>query len=68
MDIPTPLYREGGLFFLPGEYFSFVTDKIWERGEGEEEIRDNFQIFFITVQICLSKRVAGLLILVFPKP
>ena len=68
MDIPTPLYREGGFFFLPGEYFSFVTDKIWERGEGEEEIRDNFQIFFITVQICLSKRVAGLLILVFPKP
>ena len=68
MDIPTPLYREGGLFFLPDEYFSFVTDKIWERGEGEEEIRDNFQIFFITVQICLSKRVAGLLILVFPKP
>ena len=68
MDIPTPLYREGGLFFLPDEYFSFVADKIWERGEGEEEIRDNFQIFFITVQICLSKRVAGLLILVFPKP
>ena len=68
MDIPTPLYREGGLFFLPDEHFSFVTDKIWERGEGEEEIRDNFQIFFITVQICLSKRVAGLLILVFPKP
>ena len=46
MDIPTPLYREGGLFFLPDEYFSFATDKIWERGEGEEEIRDNIQIFF----------------------
>ena len=44
MDIPTPLYREGGLFFLPDEYFSFVTDKIWERGE--EEICDNIQIFF----------------------
>ena len=28
------------------EGFSFVTDKIWERGEGEEEIRDNIQIFF----------------------
>ena len=34
MDIPTPLYREGGLFFLPDEYFSFSTDKIWERGGG----------------------------------
>ena len=66
MDIPTPLYREGGLFFLPDEYFSFVTDKIWERGE--EEIRDNIQIFFITVQICLSRRVAGLLIFLSPKP
>ena len=46
MDIPTPLYREGGLFFLPDEYFSFVTDKIWERGEGEEEIRITFRFFF----------------------
>ena len=46
MDIPTPLYREGGLFFLPDEYFSFSTDKIRERGEGEEEIRDIIQIFF----------------------
>ena len=44
MDIPTPLYREGWLFFLPDEYFSFTTDKIWERGEGE--ICDIIQIFF----------------------
>ena len=46
MDIPTPLCREGGLFFLPDEYFSFATDKIWERGEGEKEIHDINQIFF----------------------
>ena len=45
MDIPTPLCREGGLFFLPDEYFSFATDKIWERGEGEKEIHDINQIF-----------------------
>ena len=46
MDTPTPLCREGGLFFLPNEYFSFATDKIWERGEREKEIHDNNQIFF----------------------
>ena len=46
MDIPTPLYREGGLFFLPDAYLSFATDKIWERGEGEKEIHDINQIFF----------------------
>ena len=46
MDIPTPLYREGGLFFLPDAYLSFATDKIWERGEGEDEICDIIQIFF----------------------
>ena len=44
MDISTLLYREGGLVFVPDEYFSFGTDKIWERGRGEE-IRD-IQIFF----------------------
>ena len=37
-------------------------------GEGEEEIGDIIQIFFITIQICLSWRVAGLLIFVSPKP
>ena len=69
MDIPTPLYREGGLFVLPDAYLSFATEKIWERGEGEEEICDIIQIFFfITIQICLSWRVAGLLIFVSPKP
>ena len=68
LDIPTPLCREGGLFFLPDEYFSFATDKILERGEGENEIHDINQIFFITIQICLSWRVAGLLIFVSPKP
>ena len=46
MDIPTPLFREGGLFFLPDEYFSFATDNIWERGEGEKEINDINQFFF----------------------
>ena len=46
MDIPAPLCREGGLFFLADEYFSFATDKIWERGEGEKEIHDINQIFF----------------------
>ena len=40
MDIPTALYREGGLFFLPDAYLSFATDK------GEEEICDIIQIFF----------------------
>ena len=68
VDIPTPLWREAGLFFLPDEYFSFATDKIWERGEGKKEIHDINQIFFITIQICLSWRVAGLLIFVSPKP
>ena len=46
VDISTPLCREGGLFFLPDEYFSFATDKIWERGEEEKEIHDINQIFF----------------------
>ena len=44
MDISTLLYREGGLVFVPDEYFSFGTDKIWERGGGGE-IRD-IKIFF----------------------
>ena len=35
-------------------------------GEGEKEIHDINQ--FITIQICLSWRVAGLLIFVSPKP
>ena len=68
MDIPTPLCREAGLFFLPDEYFSFATDKMWERGEGEKEIRISIRLFFITIQICLSWRVAGLLIFLSPKP
>ena len=71
MDIPTPLYREGGLFSLPDEYFSFFTDKIWERGGGGVGRRRSvitFRFFFITVQICVSRRVAGLLIFVSPKP
>ena len=66
MDIPTPLYREGGLFVLLDAYLSFATDKIWERGE--EEICDIQIFFFVTIQICLSWRVAGLLIFVSPKP
>ena len=41
MDIPTPLYREGGLLFLPDAYLLLATDKI----EGEEKIRD-IQILF----------------------
>ena len=69
MDIPTPLCREGGLFFLPDEYFSFATDKII-MGEGGRRRRSMISIrfFFITIQICLSWRVAGLLIFVSPKP
>ena len=31
--------------FVPDEYFSFGTDKIWERGGGGGEIRD-IKIFF----------------------
>ena len=47
MDILTPLYRDGGLLFLLDEYLSFAADKI--RGEGEEEMRDIIQIFFISM-------------------
>ena len=65
MDISTPLYREGGLVFVPDEYFSFGTDKIWERGRRRFVI---FRFFFITIQIFLSWRVASLLIFVSPKP
>ena len=43
MDISTPLYREGGLVFVPDEYFSFGTDKIWERGRRRFVI---FRFFF----------------------
>ena len=68
MDIPTPQCREGGLFFLADEYFSFATDKIWERGEGRRRSMISIRFFFITIQICLSWRVAGLLIFVSPKP
>ena len=35
MDIFTPLYH-GVLFFLPGEYLSYVTDKIKGGGGGGE--------------------------------
>ena len=65
MDISTLLYREGGLVFVPDEYFSFGNDKIWERGGGRSVI---FRFFFITIQIFLSWRVASLLIFVSPKP
>ena len=44
MDIPTALYREGGLFFLPDAYLSFATDKIWERGRRRSVI--SFRFFF----------------------
>ena len=63
MDIPTSLCREGGLFFLPDEYFSFATDKIWERGEGEKEIHDINQIFFQNhsdLSVLESGRSAGI--------
>ena len=66
MDISTLLYREGGLVFVPDEYFSFGTDKIWEGGGGGRSVILRF--FFITIQIFLSWRVAGLLIFVSPKP
>ena len=45
MDISTPLYREGVLVFVLDEYFSFGTDKIWERGRRRFVIL-NIQIFF----------------------
>ena len=64
MDISTLLYREGGLVFVPDEYFSFGTDKIWERGGRSVILR----FFFITIQIFLSWKVVGLLIFVSPKP
>ena len=70
MDIFTPLYHEGEHFFLPGEYLSYVTDKIREGGGGGgRRFRDiiqiffpRFRFFFIFIQICLSWRVAGLLV------
>ena len=65
MDIFTPLYHEGEHFFLPGEYLSYVADKIRE-GAGRR-FRDiiqiffpRFRFFFIFIQIYLSWRVAGL--------
>ena len=67
MDISAPLYSEGGLVFVPDEYFSFRTDKIWERGGGGGRRFVIFRFFFITIQIFLSWRVAGLLIFVSPK-
>ena len=42
VDLPTPLCREGGLFFLPDEYFSFATDKIWGRGRMRSVISIRF--------------------------
>ena len=44
MDIPTTLYREGGLFFLPDAYLSFATDKIWEKRRRRSVI--SFRFFF----------------------
>ena len=68
MDIFTPLYHEGVLFFLLGEYLSYVADKI-KGGGGRDSARDiiqiffpRFRFFFIFIQICLSWRVAGLLL------
>ena len=53
MDIFTPLYHEGGLFFLPGEYFSYFADKIRERvGGGGGGSAISFRSFFIFIQIC----------------
>ena len=65
MDIFTPLYHEGEHFFLPGEYLSYVADKIREGGAEEipryhSDFFFHIQIFFIFIQICLSWRVAGL--------
>ena len=45
MDIFTPLYHEGEHFFLPGEYLSYVADKIREGG-GEEIPRYHSDFFF----------------------
>ena len=49
MDIFTPLYHEGVLFFLPGEYLSYVTDKI--KGGGGGEILRYHSDFFSQIQI-----------------
>ena len=57
--------------FVPDEYFSFGTGKIWERGKrggGGGRRSVIFRFFFITIQIFLSWRVGGLLIFVSPKP
>ena len=47
-------------------WWIFFTDKIWGRRRRRSMISIRF--FFITIQICLSWRVAGLLIFVSPKP
>ena len=49
MDIFTPLYHEGEHFFLPGEYLSYVADKI--REGGREEIPRYHSDFFFHIQI-----------------
>ena len=52
MDIFTPLYHEGEHFFLPGEYLSYVADKI--REGGGEEIPRYHSDFFSQIQIFFS--------------
>ena len=59
------LYHEGVLFFLLGEYLSYVADKIKAGGGGgilryHSDFFSIFRFFFIFIQICLSWRVAGL--------
>ena len=59
MDIFTPLYHEGVLFFLLGEHLSYVADKI-KGGGGGGDSAISFRFFFIFIQICLPWRVAAL--------
>ena len=46
MDIFTTLYHEVGLFFLPGEYFSYTADKIIRLGGGGGVLGGDSEISF----------------------
>ena len=54
MDIFTPLYHEGELFFLLGAYLSYIADKIRGGGGGGGGIPRCHSDFFSQIQIFFS--------------
>ena len=68
VDILHLYIMKGGFSFFLMNIFHLPLIRYERGGMGRRRSVISFRFFFITIQICLSWRVAGLLIFVSPKP